>query len=59
MLLKSIAICLVASPFILFLKYPFKCLTGQQFQTVVVKTCTKIANAHQKQDKYDYVPTGN
>ena len=47
-----------SKPFLLFLKYSFNYLTGQRFQTIVIKNCSWSANALQKQEKSDCVPTG-
>ena len=47
------------TPFVLFLKYSFYYLTGKQFQTVVVKSCPKSANAYQKQEKSYCGPLGS
>ena len=54
----AVAICSDPIPFLLFLKHPFNYLTGQWFQTIVVKNCPGSVGAHRKQEKYRYVPTG-
>ena len=41
-----------------YLKYSFNYLTGKQFQTVVVKNCSRSASANQKQEKSHCGPSG-
>ena len=53
----AIATCKVPSPLSIILKIFLKCLTGKQFQTVVVQNCYRSASVNQKQEKSHCGPT--
>ena len=50
---------LISKAFLIVFNYPFNHLTGQRVHTIVVKNCSKSANAHKKREKSHYVPTGS
>ena len=47
-----------SKPFLIIFEISLYYLTGQRFQTIVVKSCSRSANALQNPEKSDCVPTG-